>query len=82
MWSVPFKENEYVQWLQSDKGKGRETVKIWVVTHLTADTNCSSRIQEIVPLNAGNIFGAEDSRPVVKWEDLDGNKTRINFVYE
>ncbi|KAJ3695035.1 hypothetical protein LUZ60_000412 [Juncus effusus] len=26
--------------------------------------------QEIVPLNAGNIFGAEDSRPVRKWEHL------------
>ncbi|OVA08122.1 Inositol polyphosphate-related phosphatase [Macleaya cordata] len=25
-------------------------------------------LQEIVPLNAGNIFGAEDSRPVEKWE--------------
>lgn len=27
-------------------------------------------LQEIVPLNAGNIFGAEDSRPVTKWETL------------
>ncbi|GLU16475.1 hypothetical protein SLE2022_329080 [Rubroshorea leprosula] len=27
-------------------------------------------IQEIVPLNAGNIFGAEDSRPAQKWEDI------------
>lgn len=27
-------------------------------------------LQEIVPLNAGNIFGAEDSRPVTKWENL------------
>ncbi|XP_072965399.1 type IV inositol polyphosphate 5-phosphatase 3-like isoform X3 [Typha angustifolia] len=27
-------------------------------------------LQEIVPLNAGNIFGAEDSRPVPKWECL------------
>nr|XP_027092327.1 type IV inositol polyphosphate 5-phosphatase 3-like isoform X3 [Coffea arabica] len=26
--------------------------------------------QEIIPLNAGNIFGAEDSRPVSKWEDI------------
>ncbi|KAH1064783.1 hypothetical protein J1N35_029770 [Gossypium stocksii] len=26
--------------------------------------------QEIVPLNAGNIFGAEDSRPVPKWENI------------
>ncbi|KAL5975509.1 Type I inositol 1,4,5-trisphosphate 5-phosphatase [Asimina triloba] len=25
-------------------------------------------LQEIVPLNAGNIFGAEDNRPVPKWE--------------
>ncbi|XP_017981613.1 PREDICTED: type IV inositol polyphosphate 5-phosphatase 3 isoform X3 [Theobroma cacao] len=27
-------------------------------------------LQEIVPLNAGNIFGAEDSRPVPKWENI------------
>ncbi|KAJ9675485.1 hypothetical protein PVL29_024419 [Vitis rotundifolia] len=26
--------------------------------------------QEIVPLNAGNIFGAEDSRPVPRWENI------------
>ncbi|KAH9626053.1 hypothetical protein KSS87_000373 [Heliosperma pusillum] len=27
-------------------------------------------LQEIVPLNAGNIFGAEDNRPALKWESL------------
>jgi len=27
-------------------------------------------LQEIVPLNAGNIFGAEDNRPVPRWEYL------------
>ncbi|XP_020587894.1 type IV inositol polyphosphate 5-phosphatase 3-like isoform X2 [Phalaenopsis equestris] len=27
-------------------------------------------LQEIVPLNAGNIFGAEDTRPVPRWEYL------------
>nr|GMC55194.1 type IV inositol polyphosphate 5-phosphatase 3 isoform X2 [Ipomoea batatas]GME11647.1 type IV inositol polyphosphate 5-phosphatase 3 isoform X2 [Ipomoea batatas] len=26
--------------------------------------------QEIIPLNAGNIFGAEDSRPILKWENI------------
>ncbi|KAK8597350.1 hypothetical protein V6N12_065820 [Hibiscus sabdariffa] len=26
--------------------------------------------QELVPLNAGNIFGAEDNRPVQKWESI------------
>ncbi|XP_017247563.1 type IV inositol polyphosphate 5-phosphatase 3 isoform X2 [Daucus carota subsp. sativus] len=26
--------------------------------------------QEIIPLNAGNIFGAEDNRPVPKWENI------------
>ncbi|XP_052201310.1 type IV inositol polyphosphate 5-phosphatase 3-like isoform X2 [Diospyros lotus] len=26
--------------------------------------------QEIIPLNAGNIFGAEDSSPVPKWENI------------
>ncbi|KAL8132982.1 hypothetical protein AgCh_008447 [Apium graveolens] len=28
--------------------------------------------QEIIPLNAGNIFGAEDSRPIPKWEHIIG----------
>lgn len=28
------------------------------------------RFQEIIPLNAGNIFGAEDTRPVEKWENI------------
>ncbi|XXG81229.1 hypothetical protein AAC387_Pa09g1918 [Persea americana] len=27
-------------------------------------------LQEVVPLNAGNILGAEDNRPVPKWEHL------------
>ncbi|KAL8487042.1 hypothetical protein ACS0TY_023655 [Phlomoides rotata] len=26
--------------------------------------------QEMIPLNAGNIFGAEDNRPAIKWENL------------
>lgn len=26
--------------------------------------------QEMIPLNAGNIFGAEDNRPALKWENL------------
>ncbi|XP_022682765.1 type IV inositol polyphosphate 5-phosphatase 3 isoform X1 [Setaria italica] len=26
--------------------------------------------QEIVPLNAGNIFGAEDNRPIAMWENI------------
>lgn len=26
--------------------------------------------QEIIPLNAGNIFGTEDSRPIPKWEHI------------
>ncbi|ESW23944.1 hypothetical protein PHAVU_004G089300 [Phaseolus vulgaris] len=27
-------------------------------------------LQEIVPLNPGNVFGAEDTRPVTKWENI------------
>ncbi|WJX66299.1 Type I inositol 1,4,5-trisphosphate 5-phosphatase, variant 2 [Trifolium repens] len=27
-------------------------------------------LQEMVPLNAGNIFGSEDTRPVPKWENI------------
>ncbi|KAL5718576.1 phosphoinositide 5-phosphatase [Ranunculus cassubicifolius] len=32
--------------------------------------NKDLRLQKIVPLNAGNIFGAEDRRPVPKWENI------------
>ncbi|KAL6864733.1 hypothetical protein ACP4OV_015884 [Aristida adscensionis] len=28
------------------------------------------RFQEVVPLNAGNVFGAEDGRPALAWESL------------
>lgn len=28
------------------------------------------RFQEVVPLNAGNVLGAEDSRPIPKWEAI------------
>ncbi|PIN02839.1 Inositol polyphosphate 5-phosphatase [Handroanthus impetiginosus] len=27
-------------------------------------------LQEIIPLNAGNIFGAEDNRPIAIWENI------------
>ncbi|PPE02665.1 hypothetical protein GOBAR_DD00364 [Gossypium barbadense] len=33
-------------------------------------SSVSSRFQEVVPLNAGNVFGAEDSRPIPKWEAI------------
>ncbi|KAG6518680.1 hypothetical protein ZIOFF_022160 [Zingiber officinale] len=35
-------------------------------------------VQEIVPLNAGNIFGAEDNTPVAKWEHLI--RTTLNTI--
>ncbi|CAL1363234.1 unnamed protein product [Linum trigynum] len=41
----------------------------WVNTHDPADIYVLG-LQEIVPLNAGNIFGAEDNRPVPKWENI------------
>ncbi|URE47803.1 type I inositol-1,4,5-trisphosphate 5-phosphatase [Musa troglodytarum] len=41
----------------------------WLDTEEPADIYALG-IQEIVPLNAGNIFGAEDSGPVAKWERL------------
>jgi hypothetical protein len=28
------------------------------------------RFQEVVPLNAGNVFGAEDGRPALAWESV------------
>ncbi|PPS05904.1 hypothetical protein GOBAR_AA14750 [Gossypium barbadense] len=41
----------------------------WIDIHEPADIYVLG-FQEIVPLNAGNIFGAEDSRPVPKWENI------------
>ncbi|KAK1406794.1 hypothetical protein QVD17_38402 [Tagetes erecta] len=39
------------------------------------DTDCPADIyvfgfQEIIPLNAGNIFGSEDNRPIPIWENI------------
>ena len=33
---------------------------------------CSAHysFQEVVPLNAGNVFGAEDNKPIPKWEEI------------
>lgn len=33
-------------------------------------TSTSYSFQEVVPLNAGNVLGAEDSRPIPKWEAI------------
>ncbi|XP_038698374.1 type IV inositol polyphosphate 5-phosphatase 3-like isoform X2 [Tripterygium wilfordii] len=41
----------------------------WININQPADVYLLG-IQEIVPLNAGNIFGAEDNRPVAKWENI------------
>ncbi|KAJ9166854.1 hypothetical protein P3X46_021550 [Hevea brasiliensis] len=41
----------------------------WIDTYDPADIYVFG-IQEIVPLNAGNIFGAEDDCPVPKWESI------------
>lgn len=41
----------------------------WLGIHDPADIYVLG-LQEIVPLNAGNIFGAEDTRPVPKWENI------------
>ncbi|XP_058111075.1 type IV inositol polyphosphate 5-phosphatase 3 isoform X2 [Magnolia sinica] len=42
-------------------------IKDWLDMEEPADIYVLG-LQEIVPLNAGNIFGAEDNRPVPKWE--------------
>ncbi|KAL8162594.1 hypothetical protein V2J09_014083 [Rumex salicifolius] len=41
----------------------------WIESSEPADVYVLG-LQEVVPLNAGNIFGAEDSRPVLKWEGI------------
>ncbi|XP_078164788.1 DNAse I-like superfamily protein isoform X1 [Carex rostrata] len=41
----------------------------WLHTNEPADIYVVG-FQEIVPLNAGNVFGAEDNRPASKWEEI------------
>ncbi|CAN8239379.1 unnamed protein product [Cochlearia groenlandica] len=41
----------------------------WIEINQPADIYILG-LQEIVPLNAGNILGAEDNRPVSKWEEV------------
>ncbi|CAM8973189.1 unnamed protein product [Rhodiola kirilowii] len=41
----------------------------WVDIHEPADIYVFG-LQEVVPLNDGNIFGAEDKRPALKWETI------------
>ncbi|KAK4747404.1 hypothetical protein SAY87_013990 [Trapa incisa] len=41
----------------------------WLCTEEPADMYIIG-FQEIVPLNAGNVLGAEDSRPIPKWEAI------------
>ncbi|KAK5813002.1 type I inositol polyphosphate 5-phosphatase 2-like isoform X1 [Gossypium arboreum] len=41
----------------------------WLCTKEPADVYIIG-FQEVVPLNAGNVFGAEDSRPIPKWEAI------------
>lgn len=43
------------------------------------------RFQEVVPLNAGNVFGAEDRGPIPKWESIIRrtlNKSQKESVYD
>ncbi|KAF6149482.1 hypothetical protein GIB67_011383 [Kingdonia uniflora] len=44
-------------------------IKSWLEIDQPADIYVLG-FQEIVPLNAGNIFGSEDNRPVSKWENI------------
>ncbi|KAK6250998.1 hypothetical protein SCA6_005003 [Theobroma cacao] len=41
----------------------------WLCTNEQADIYIIG-FQEVVPLNAGNVLGAEDSRPIPKWEAI------------
>ncbi|KAI3831102.1 hypothetical protein MKX03_015141, partial [Papaver bracteatum] len=44
-------------------------IKDWLCTNSPADIYVLG-FQEIVPLNAGNVFGAEDNGPATKWLSL------------
>lgn len=44
-------------------------IEDWICMKETADIYILG-FQEVVPLNAGNVLGAEDNRPIPKWESL------------
>lgn len=44
-------------------------IEDWLDTNEPADIYVLG-LQEIVPLNAGNVFGPEDGRPVPRWENI------------
>ncbi|CAL5197875.1 unnamed protein product [Lathyrus oleraceus] len=41
----------------------------WLCTQKPADIYIIG-FQEVVPLNAGNVLGAEDNKPILKWEEI------------
>ncbi|RWW83099.1 hypothetical protein BHE74_00008421 [Ensete ventricosum] len=54
----------------SIKNKWRYKISDIEVNHFNSFTFFLSRFQEIVPLNAGNVLGAEDNLPAKKWLSL------------
>uniref|UniRef100_A0A0E0JEY5 Inositol polyphosphate-related phosphatase domain-containing protein n=1 Tax=Oryza punctata TaxID=4537 RepID=A0A0E0JEY5_ORYPU len=54
---VPPGDLDIAEWLGA--GAGDEPADVYVLG-----------FQEVVPLNAGNVFGAEDGRPAQAWEEL------------
>ncbi|CAI0418401.1 unnamed protein product, partial [Linum tenue] len=44
-------------------------IESWLCTEEPADVYIIG-FQEVVPLNAGNVFGAENNRPIRKWESI------------
>ncbi|CAN1334006.1 Type I inositol polyphosphate 5-phosphatase 2 [Linum perenne] len=47
-------------------------IESWLCTEEPADMYIIG-FQEVVPLNAGNVFGAESNRPIRKWEAIIRN---------
>ncbi|KQK03059.1 type IV inositol polyphosphate 5-phosphatase 3 isoform X3 [Brachypodium distachyon] len=50
---------DIAEWLDIDTAGGGELADVYVLG-----------FQEVVPLNAGNVFGAEDAGPAMAWEEL------------
>lgn len=68
---VPPEELELDEWLCT-----REPADMYIIGY-----------QEVVPLNVGNVLGAEDSRPIRKWESiirrtLDKNSSQPKTAYK
>ncbi|KAG0485695.1 hypothetical protein HPP92_009774 [Vanilla planifolia] len=64
--SICSKGNEF----SADEGDTTESESEYEGSHLDGISYNFQKNKEIVELNAGNVFGAEDNRPVSRWKGM------------